>query len=80
MTEEEAPRRPLSWMQLLDECTTTLKASLHEPGPPEFWQHVRASRKESLLAVRSLIDAYIARLEEKDKQAQARKATKITVQ
>lgn len=44
--------------------------------PEEFRAHLRASRKEMLLAVRSLIDAAIERTEEKPKK----KATKIKVE
>ena len=43
--------------------------------PSAFRQHVRAARKEMLLAVRSVIDAAIERLEEQPKK----KATKIKV-
>lgn len=44
--------------------------------PEEFHNHVRASRKEMLLATRSLIDAAIEHLEEQPKK----KATKIKVE
>ncbi len=44
--------------------------------PEEFRSHVRASRKEMLLAMRSLIDAAIEHLEEQPKK----KATKIKVE
>ncbi len=33
--------------------------------PPEFWEHGRIVRRETLLAMRSLVDAAINRLEEK---------------
>jgi hypothetical protein len=44
--------------------------------PEEFRAHLKASRKEMLLAVRSLIDAAIERTEEKPKK----KTTKIKVE
>jgi hypothetical protein len=44
--------------------------------PEEFQAHLRTSRKEMLLAVRSLIDAAIERTEEKPKK----KTTKIKVE
>jgi hypothetical protein len=44
--------------------------------PDEFHAHARASRKEMLLAVRSLIDATIEHLEEQPRK----KATKIKVE
>lgn len=44
--------------------------------PDEFTEHARAAQKETLLAIRSLVDAAIERAEEKPK----RKATKIEVE
>lgn len=44
--------------------------------PEGFWQHRAAARREGLLAVRSLIDAALAKSETKP----ARKATRIKVQ
>ncbi len=44
--------------------------------PEEFHHHVRSSRKEMLLAMRSLIDAAIEHLEKQPKK----KATKIKVE
>jgi hypothetical protein len=44
--------------------------------PEEFRAHLRASRKEMLLAMRSLIDAAVERTEEKPKK----KTTKIKVE
>ncbi len=75
----EEQRKTLSWLQLANEFSATLKASLGEPMPGEFWQHMRAGHKEHLLAVRSLIDARIAAIEAKEKAAEARQATKITI-
>ncbi len=36
--------------------------------PESFWVHRKADRRESLLAMRSLIDAALARLEEKPEE------------
>lgn len=44
--------------------------------PEEFHQHIRAARKEMLLAVRSLVDVAIESIEEKPKK----KATKIKIE
>ena len=44
--------------------------------PKEFAEHMRASHKEMLLAIRSLLEAAIQRTEEKPKK----KATKIKVE
>ena len=43
--------------------------------PPETRQHMRAARKEQLLAFRSLIDTWIARVE--DSPAPRREAIKV---
>jgi len=56
------------------EVRTGLKKAL----PEEFWAHRRAARKEALLALRSLLDAAIERVEERPKRA--RKTTKIKVE
>jgi len=45
--------------------------------PEEFHNHVRAARKETLLAVRSLLDAVI---ESTEKPKPKKKATKIKVE
>jgi hypothetical protein len=39
--------------------------------PPEFWEHGRIARRETLLAMRSLVDVAIERLEEKGSSAPA---------
>lgn len=46
--------------------------------PKEFGRHVRAARKEMLLAVRSLVDEAIEHTEKKDKEPP--KATTIKVE
>ncbi len=46
--------------------------------PQEFGKHVRAARKEMLLAVRSLVDEAIEQTEKKDKEPT--KATTIKVE
>jgi len=47
--------------------------------PDETRGHVRAARKEMLLALRSLIDAAIGRVEEAEKKAEKHR-TKIEVE
>jgi hypothetical protein len=66
------------WMA---EGIEAFKASFHkgrgrELFPDEFRTHLKTSRKEMLLAMRSLIDAAIERTEEKPKK----KTTKIEVE
>jgi hypothetical protein len=36
--------------------------------PPEFWEHGKKARKEMLLAWRSMIDAALERLDEKEEK------------
>jgi hypothetical protein len=55
-----------------------LKSGLEGILPQDFREHVRNAQKEQLLAVRSLIDAAINRLEQKPKRNV--KASKIQVQ
>jgi len=48
--------------------------------PPEFHEHTRAARKETLLAVRSLIDARLERLERVREEPAPPKAQRIKVE
>ena len=75
----ERDRQPMGWLELLAEFRTTAEATFGPPMPGEFWQHVRASRKERLLAIRSLIDARLESLEDDEKQSEERTVTKIPV-
>ncbi len=64
------------WTSSMRELEGGLKGFL----PDEFWRHRRAAKKEALLAIRSLLDAAIERLE-KEPAARVRKASvKIAVQ
>jgi len=56
-------------------CCKKLSPFLSE----EFYQHTRAARREMLLAMRSLIDAAIESIEEKE-EAPKKKAAKIKVE
>ena len=51
-------------------------ALLDQMVPPETRQHLRAARKEQLLAFRSILDKWIARIDE-DKPAPRREAIKV---
>ncbi len=46
----------------------------------ETRKHVLAARKEMLLAIRSLIDFTVSRLEEKEKTEKGKRGTRITVE
>ncbi len=59
---------------------TEMKGRRIEMFPEEFRKHARASRREMLLAWRSLIDARIAKLDEMDQEDTAPKATQIKVE
>ena len=48
--------------------------------PEEAKKHLKAARKEKLLALRSLLDAKIKNLEEDEKKAGKRKPQKVKVQ
>jgi len=79
MVNEEA--KEFVFEDWLAEGTKAFKAGFRKGRgkgllPEEFRAHLRASRKEMLLAMRSLIDAAIERVEEKPK----RKTTKIEVE
>lgn len=47
-----------------EEWRESMKAFL----PPKFWEHSKNARKEMLLAWRSMIDAALERMEEKEEQ------------
>jgi hypothetical protein len=59
-----------------DEFVLRFKPPISKIVPDEARGHIRAARKEMLLAVKSLIDATIARLEEEKKGS----PTKIEVE
>ena len=73
MAEENKNRKlPIEEM-LGDEAVEHLKAAhkaMHQSWetflPPGFIEHRRAARKEFLLAVRSVLDKAVKRLDEKD--------------
>jgi len=46
------------------EMRESMKAFL----PPKFWEHSRRARREMLLAWRSMIDAALERMEEKEEK------------
>jgi hypothetical protein len=80
METKSGERQPMGWLELMAEFKTTAEATFGRPMPGEFWHHVRAARKERLLAMRSIIDAKLERLEQQEKQAEERTVTRIPVQ
>lgn len=61
----EGPAELLSWAR--EHSPTNLGARLAGLLPADFTRHARAARREQLLAVRSLLDCAIQRLEKDEK-------------
>jgi len=53
--------------QHLRQAREEMRASLRALVPPEYIQHRRAARREALLAMRSLLDHALKRLDESSK-------------
>lgn len=62
-----------------DDYVFKFRPSMLNLFPPPTRQHMRAARKEVLLAFRSIIDRAIERVEEEDKK-QSKRRTRIEVQ
>lgn len=72
MTTEETTPELEARIAVLEERLAEMEARAHEPGleplmrrllPAETRKHLRAARREQLLAARSLLDRWIDRLE-----------------
>ena len=61
----EGPPEVVSWLREMG--PSRIGKRLLGGIPSEFRKHMRASRREQLLAMRSLIDAMIARLEREER-------------
>ena len=75
MAEQETKRRRPFQDFIPDEALEHMKAAREEMRksfeallPPGFVEHRRAARKEMLLAVRSMIDAAIGRMEKREEK------------
>ena len=73
--EENTTRRRHEKMEIPEEARQHARAAREEMResmksflPPEFWEHGKKARKEMLLAWRSMIDAALERLEEKEEK------------
>ncbi|MGQ9626004.1 MAG: hypothetical protein ACUVV0_03755 [Anaerolineae bacterium] len=74
---KEEEKKEFVFEDWLEEGMEAFRARLRRGFlPEEFHEHLRAARKETLLAVRSLLDDAIRRMEEHPKK----KATKIKVE
>lgn len=71
----EGPAELLSWVR--DNTPDKVVGRLAFLLPEDFKKHMRAARREQLLAVRSLLDTAIARTEMEEKPR--RQATKVEV-
>ncbi len=72
----EGPAELVSWIR--ENRPGTMKRRLTSLVPGEFREHMRAARHEQMLALRSLVDAVIGRLEREEKPR--RRSTKIEVE
>ncbi|MBI2955240.1 MAG: hypothetical protein HYY30_13075 [Chloroflexi bacterium] len=76
MAEREKRR---SEGERLDEMGEQFRARMDRLVPAEFRRHMMAANREFLLAIRSLLDTQIERLDRKEKEA-GRKATRVNVE
>ena len=53
---------------------------LRDQLPDQFFEHMRAARREQLLAMRSLIDRAIERNEQADSRGKSRRRVEIEVE
>lgn len=63
----EGPAEFISWMK--ENSPMGIGERLSSLVPSEFRKHMRAARREQLLAVRSLLDVMIEKLEKEEKPA-----------
>ena len=73
--EENTTRRRRYKAEIPEEARQHARAAREEMResmksflPPEFWEHGKNARKEMLLAWRSMIDAALERLDEKEEK------------
>lgn len=73
--QDKTEQRPFS-QYIPDETVEHMRTARQEVResiksllPAGFWEHRRAARKEMLLAARSVIDAALARLEDRSSKA-----------
>jgi len=64
-TPQEKEGRPPEWLEHLGKAWEAFLRDMKSVLPEETREHLRASRRERLLAMRSLIDHQIERLEKK---------------
>ncbi len=62
-------RIPSDFLEHMRAARDEMRKSFEGFVPPEFTEHRNKARKEMLLAWRSMIDASLKRMEEREKQA-----------
>ncbi len=66
--EEKTQHEPSEFVQHFKSALKAMRKQWGSLIPEEFWQYRREARREMLLAMRSLVDAAIERLEGEEKQ------------
>lgn len=72
----EGPAELISWIR--ENTPGMMGRRLSGLLPAEFREHMRAAQREQMLAIRSLLDAAIGRMEKEEKPR--RRATKVEVE
>jgi len=75
MDTPEATKSPTDaacWTEHLARAAEAFAHEMRERVPEEFTKHARGSLKEGLLAMRSLLDAGIERIEREEREKTAR--------
>ena len=74
MEQQEEPKESaeLRWSEHLVRAVEAFAREMHGAMPPEFARHARGSAREGLLAIRSLIDAKIARIDAMERNQERR--------
>jgi hypothetical protein len=70
----------LAELEAQDGAVSPLERLLGEAIPPEVRDHMRAARKEQLMAARSFLDHWIERLDRKPMPRERRRRESITLE
>lgn len=65
---EKVQREPSEFVQHMKSAAKAMRKQWGSLIPEEFWQYRREARREMLLALRSLVDAAIERLERSEEK------------
>jgi hypothetical protein len=82
--ETKTEREPSEFGKHMRSAMRSVRKQWGSLIPDEFWQHRREARREMLLAMRSIVDAAINRLEPEEEKPAAkpgtRRKTKVEVE